>query len=67
MDIVGLISNFFGAVKELCGFQSKRLDLKNTDAMRAAESARQEQAAKDKTAQAIKTEDVKEVRNELAE
>jgi hypothetical protein len=44
------ISNFFGAIKEVCGFASKRSDLKNTDAMKAAESARLEQAAKDKTA-----------------
>jgi hypothetical protein len=61
------ISNFFGAIKEVCGFASKRSDLKNTDAMKAAESARLEQAAKDKTAQAIKNEDVKEIRNEIAE
>lgn len=67
MDIVGLISNFFGAVKELCGFQSKRLDLKNTDAMKASAAAQQEQAAKDQSATAIKNEDAEELRKELAE
>jgi type II secretory pathway pseudopilin PulG len=67
MDIVGLISNALGAVKEWLGFQSKRLDLKNTDAMRAAAQAQQEQAAKDRTATEITNQDVNKLRDELAE
>jgi hypothetical protein len=68
MDIVALISNFFGAVKELCGFaKSKRLGLEEYRCDEGGGVGAAEQAAKDKTAVAIKNEDVKEIRNEIAE
>jgi len=67
MDIVELISNAFGAVKEFFGFQSKKLDLKNQAPVVAAAVAQDEVEARDKTRTAIANQNVKETRNELAE
>lgn len=66
MDIVGLISNVFGALKEFFGFQSKRLDLKNTQDMKDAEKAQNEQATKDKINQAIVEKNEDEVRKGIS-
>jgi len=67
MDIVGLISNLVGAVKEFFGFQSKRLDLQNSAKVQQAAQAQQETDARDRTQKAIAGRDTKEVRNELSE
>ena len=67
MGFVDLISNALGAVKEFFGFQSKKLDLRNSAPMQAAAAAQAEIDAQDKSEKAIAAQDVKETRNELAE
>jgi hypothetical protein len=67
MDVVGLIANALGAVKEFFGFQSRKLDLRNSAKVQAAAEAQSEIDADNKTEQAIAKQDLKEMRNELAE
>jgi hypothetical protein len=67
MDFVSLVSNFLGVVKEWFGFQSKKLDLKNTAPMEAAKAAQVERDAVDKTNTAIAKGDANELEKELAE
>lgn len=62
-----LIGNLFGAIKEFFGFQSKRLDLKNSAAMQQAAVNQTEASERDKTAKAIANHDENEIRKELAE
>ena len=45
MDIVGLISNAFGAIKEMFGFVSKRSDLNNQTAIVDNKEKQQQTAA----------------------
>lgn len=51
--IIALIANLFGAVQQFFGFQSKRLDLKNTQDMKDADAAQKEQDQKDAINKAI--------------
>lgn len=67
MDVIAMISNLAGAAKEFFGFQTKKLDLKNQAPVVAAQVAQNEVQARDKTRQAIASQNVKETRNELAE
>ena len=67
MGFTEAISNFFGAIKELFGFASKRSDLRNSSDMKQAKEAKTEAAAVDTTNQAIARNDVQEIRNELSE
>jgi hypothetical protein len=67
MDIISLISNALGAVKEWFGFQSKKLDLKNSASIQAAAQQQAEIKAVEKTEQAIATGNVNEIRNEISE
>jgi len=64
--MIQLISNIFGAIKEFFGFQSKKLDLKNTEEMKKGAKAEQEQNEQDLTNQAISRKDVNEIRKELS-
>lgn len=61
-----LISNVFGAIKEFFGFQSKKLDLNNTEEMKKSETLKKEQQAVDKTNKAIAEKDEDEIRKELS-
>jgi hypothetical protein len=54
-------------VKEFFGFQSRKLDLRNSAKVQAAAEAQSEIDADNKTEQAIAKQDLKEMRNELAE
>jgi hypothetical protein len=67
LGIVELISNALGIVKEAFSFQSKKLDLKNASDVKAAATKQDEVSAKDKTAKAIATNDIDELRKEGAE
>ncbi len=66
MDIIALISNALGAVKEFFGFQSKKLDLKNTAEMKKGAVVQQEQALKDTANKAIANKDEDEIRKMLS-
>ncbi len=67
MDFIGLISNFFGAVKGFFGYQNKKLDLKNAEDVKAAAVAQNEVSARDKTDAAIASKDEAEIRREISE
>ncbi|GEM_PF-2391850 len=67
MDIVGLIANALAAVKEFFGFQTKRLELKNSAPMQKAAAAQNEVNAAARARSAIAKQDVEATRNELAE
>lgn len=56
------IANALGLVKEWLGIESKKLDLKNTEAMKQAEAARQEQAVRDAAREAVAKGDLDKVR-----
>ena len=66
MPVLELISNTLGAIKEFFGFQSKRLDLKNTQAMKEAEEAQKEQDKKDAINKAIIEKNEEEIRKGLS-
>lgn len=66
-SIVSLFANAFDLVAKVFGFQSKRLDLKNSAEMQQASEAQKELDARDATAKAISAKDVEEIRKELAE
>jgi hypothetical protein len=66
-SIVSLVGNAFGAVKEFFGFQSKRLDLKNTADVKAAAAAQSEATAVDQVEKAVAGKDVNAIRKDLAE
>ena len=66
MGVVDLISNIFGAVKEFFGFQNKRLDLKNTQAMKDADAAQKEQDKKDAINKAIREKNEDEIRKGIS-
>lgn len=66
-DIVGLAKSALDVIAGFLGFQSKKLDLKNTEDMKAASERQDEQSAKDRTAKAIANKDADEIRKELAE
>lgn len=65
--VMKLLGYLFKAIAAFLGFESQQSGLKNSPAMQAAALAAQEQAAADKAAQAIARQDVKELRNDLAE
>lgn len=65
--ILNLASNGLGALKEFLGLQSKKLDLKNTQAVQIAQAHQDEVSAVDKTNVAIAKKDLNELRKELAE
>lgn len=67
MDVIAMISNLAGMAKEFLGFQSKKLDLKNTASAQAAATAQKEVDAQDKTAKAIANDDLDELRKEASE
>ena len=60
------LSALFKAITEVCSFWRQKDAEKNTAAMLAAKQLAEEQAAKDKTNQAIATGDLKELRNEIS-
>jgi hypothetical protein len=62
-----LAANACGAVKEFFGFQSKKLDLRNTQKIQQNVEAQREAAAVDKTRQALAKGDLEELRKEAAE
>jgi len=66
-DIIGLLKNLFGFGQSAVEYQSKKLDLKNSDKMQAAAQAQDEAKARDVTNQAIAKGDVEEIRKEIAE
>jgi hypothetical protein len=65
--IFSLLSNAFSALSGWLGFQTKKLDLKNSPAVQAAAAEQAEQAKVDATNQAIAKKDVTDIRQELAE
>lgn len=65
-SILELVGNVFGAIKEFFSFQSKKLDLKNTQEMKDAEKAQNEQATKDKINQAIVEKNEDEIRKGIS-
>lgn len=66
-DIVGLIKELFGFGKAAVEYQSKKLDLKNTEPEKQAAAAQQERDAIAKTGNAIQQKDADEIRKEIAE
>jgi hypothetical protein len=66
-DIIGLLKNLFGFGQSAVDYQSKKLDLKNTEQMQAAAQRQDEARAKDVTNAAIAKGDVDEIRKEIAE
>lgn len=65
--IIEAISAALGIIKGWIGLQSKKLDLRNAQDVKDAAIRQDEQAAEDKTAKAIATNDIEELRKEIAE
>lgn len=65
--ILALVSNLFGAIKEVFGFQSKRLDLKNAQDVKDAAVRQAELDAVAKTEKAVAEKNTDELRKEIAE
>jgi len=65
--IISLLSGVASAVSNFFGYQSKRLDLKNSPQMEKASETQKELAACDKTSSAIAQKDSDEIRKEIAE
>ena len=61
-----LIANLFGAVKEIFGFQNKKMDLKNTPEMKKGVVLQQEQVQQDKINAVISKKDDDEMRKLLS-
>jgi hypothetical protein len=66
-DFIGLLKNLFGLGQSALEYQSKKLDLNNTEGMKKAAAAQSEAAAVDKTHEAIAKKDLNELRREAAE
>lgn len=66
-DIIGLLKNLFGFGQSAVDYQSKKLDLKNSDKMQAAAEAQDEVKASDATNKAIAKGDLDELRKEISE
>ncbi len=64
---LSLVSNAIGAFKEFIGFQSKKLDLKNTASVQEAAKIQNATTQKDEIAKAIREKNIEEVRRHLAE
>jgi predicted TPR repeat methyltransferase len=65
--IVEAIAKALGLASEWLGFQSKKLDLKNADDVKAAAKAQDEATRTDQTKQAIAKNDLDELRKEISE
>jgi len=65
--IIALLSNLFGMAKSAFGFQSKKLDLRNTSAMQTAAAAQSERNEVGRSEKAVAARNVDEVRNEISE
>lgn len=66
-SIISAVSNIAGAIKEAFSFQSKKLDMKNTDKMEQAAEAQNEVNAEDQTAKDIAERNTDAIRKDLAE
>ncbi len=66
-DIIGAIKNLFGFGQSLVDYESKELDLKNTEPVQKAKAAQQERDAINKTENAVEQKDADEIRKEIAE
>jgi hypothetical protein len=66
-DVFGMLKEGFGLAKEFITFKSKKLDLNNQADVKAAAIKQDEVSAKDKTAKAIATNNLDELRKLGAE
>ena len=67
MDFVGLAKELAAAVGAFFGFQSKKLDLKNSATMQANQTAINETKAVDQEEKAVAGKDLDAIRKNLAE
>ena len=67
MNVVELVSNALGLLKELIGLQSKKFDQQNTQDMKDAEQAKTEEKEKDRVRDEIATGDIDGLRKDIAE